>query len=515
MARDLLAPAAPARKQPRDLLADQPPAQEEGFLSNLGTRFKRAASQAFDPGNIVKDYNAAGDILRIGVDAASLGGADYMAGGNQAELTKQARERMGWGGTAADVVGGYVSPVALPKKIMAGGKIAKTAWNAGESGVQGIIDAYTHNPDASWGDLAKAGATSAGLSGVVSSIADPVASFFSRRKSRSAALEALPYKNADELEAAKKAKYDQVAKSGVVYQGADAQRLATEMDKLKFSKGYDKEAIQLRKEIKRDYLSGDITPEKLDEARKYIREKAPAKAASHGGGGGTHEQMVKTIDDFGQNTPVYRPPSGPGGAYTPAPDINPVQLEARKLAQQGFKLDLVNEAKRESQRAVAKSRGNPFGSSPEQADVAQFSKLSRNIDTGKRSMTPLENSLVKRLETGTPLRNLGMQAEPWSLGGKFGGKLAVGASALHMVPGTNVFTTPATIAGLSGAEILSRAGRKTTANQIQDLEAAILDPKGIGTSAAKADPAEVVAARVRLARLAAAGGRNITNRGER
>jgi hypothetical protein len=64
-------------------------------------------------------------------------------------------------------------------------------------------------------------------------------------------------------------------------------------------------------------------------------------------------------------------------------------------------------------------------------------------------------------------------------------------------------------------EILSRAGSKATKNQIEDLRAMILDPKGIGTRKARADPEAVRLAKDRLAKMAASGTRTAhRNRGE-
>ena len=108
---------------------------------------------------------AARDVGRVGLDAVTLGGADtladYMQGTDtEAMMTKAAKNRMGWAGTALETgaIAGAL-PTAVPKVVakVGGGPAVRTGTTALTGGVEGTTlgatNAYLHDEDPTTGGI--------------------------------------------------------------------------------------------------------------------------------------------------------------------------------------------------------------------------------------------------------------------------------------------------------------------------------------------------------------------------
>jgi hypothetical protein len=435
---------------------------------------------------------------KVGADAISLGGLNYatdkLRGDDQAsKATQEAADRLGALGTATSIGAGALTPTGVPQTL---GRGLQIGGHALSGGVQSIIDAYTHG-ERDLTDLAIAGGTGSGISGVASGVGDVFSSLWGGKKARDAARADQTYKDAAELEAGKKAKYKEVDDANVFYKGRDARKLAAELRNIPLTSGYDKKAIKLRDEIIADYLRGDVSPAKLDKARQQIREMSTGKKRSVA----TGEKMIAGMDKFADTSKLYKP--NVIGSIPAPDDVKHSLRMARDLHSRGERLGLVEQEVKRAERQGVAGRFNPFAPSPESATIKKFSKVAQDFEEGKSkgSFTKPEVAKIEKLEQGDFWRNLGGRAEPFSFRGKFGGPIMGLAATAGMIPGASQFVSAPVIAGAIGAETLSTLGQQRTKRQIEDLTSMIRDPAGKGIGGAKASPEEIAAAKEKLARL--------------
>jgi hypothetical protein len=422
-----------------------------------------------------------GDVARVGVDSFSLGGADYMAGGDARAQTDAARERLGpFGAFATEMAGGGLTPMfSIPQKF---GRAVGTVGHALQGGAQSVADAYMHG-DTDPMSLLKAAGTGTGATGALSAIADPVATWWSKRKARQGA------RSTDDVFASANQKYADVSASGGVYKNRDLRSLAAEIQNMKLTPGLDDRAIALRKRLLKDWRNKDITPEQFDDIRQWVRKKMKTvdpHVASTG------EDFVKNMDKFESTADVF------DAAGNPIPGVGATQKEARAEYSRGKRAETVEKAA----AVPLKSQGgyfNPYGGDVEEATRDKFGKLYEEATVkGGKGYSPAEIDKVKEMAMGTTMRNLGALGRamnPFKKGPEQMLKIAGSAATLGLAP---------TI-----ARVVQAAGEASTRNAAADLGHLIKDPTGKGI---QADPETIAKLKLMLAKTASAGARKM-NRG--
>lgn len=486
---------APAAKALADEIKRLRSVQSPGLMD----RAKSAYNTYLKPGvDELTDLSNASDMGRIMVDAASLGGADYMAGPEQKKLTDEARARVGPGAVLGDITGGVVSP-ALPVKATG---VVGAGLRAGQSGVQSTVDAYTHGERDPM-DLAKAFGTGSGASAALEGVAKPITNWIGRRKARSEAKGQQTYKSGEELGAAKKAKYKLVDDSKAFYPAKALRQLHAEFQNMGLNPQLDSKATALVDEMKRKWRGKDMTPKQLDEVRQDIRKTLGVDKREQG----VAQRMIAGMDKFTDRTPAH----DSRGVNTA---IDQTLKEARDLAAREARHGIVEQTAKDAARQSKAGRFNPFTPSPESADVKGFSTLEQKIEKGKvkSKFTDDEKAGINKIYEGDWIRDLGARAEPVSVRGKFGGPIALAGMGLNAIPGVGTAASMAAPVVMAGAEALSTLGQNRTKGQIEDLLALIRDPSGKGISR-DAKPEDIAKMRDMLSRMMGAGVR-ASNRGE-
>lgn len=431
--------------------------------------------------------------LRVAGDTASFGGTDWLRsklyGTTQEEerkTTEADAARLGPVGEVATRTGAAMAGpqvmAAAPAKLA---RPLRTVGHAVEGGVQSALDAYGHGQ--SWSDIGKAGVTGAGLTGVVSAIADPISSWLSRRQQRAKAIENQTYGNEAELGKAKSAEYGKVDKSGVVYSAGNLKNLGAELNRLDLVPGRDDKAIALIKERMKQWKGKDMSPSELDAMRQDFRNSLKATDIEKKQG----RDIVEAIDKFTAGTPPVKPlPGGVQGPRAPVPQINDTLENARALAAREFQHKTVRRTAEKAERNVTSGRMNPFAPSPESATVKEFSKLDEKIKTGKSptKFPPAVEAGIEQLYKGTPFRNFAGQAEKLSFSGK------------ELPRWAKIAAFPVT----GAAEVIQRLGKGATQREIEDLQALIRDPSGVGLKVSS-DPEYIAKIKDKLARMMTAG----------
>jgi hypothetical protein len=441
---------------------------------------------------------AADDVVRIGLDTASFGGADWLTGqlpgseGVEAERkrTALARERAGWSAPVLDVttaVAATPSLVArLPQAASWAGKGLRYGAGAIEGGLQTALSAFGHGEE-NPAELLRQGITGTGLSAAGQALGGKVGSWLERR--RAAASQA--FKKAGEVKDAATAKYKQVEASGAHYPMAETDTLLQNLDNALVEEtatpGLDDRAIAVVERLRKDWAGKPISPSELDKVRQWIDRKLIA-GNPRGPDAQLGYRLKKEIDGFATRSKPIDLVSG-----QPNPQAIANLEEARSLYARGSRSADVEKAAAKAKKQ-AKTTGSAItGGNIENTSRQQFEKLQTRIEEGRTGgWSRDELARIKQIAAGTVGRNVGR------LGGvisPFRGSIPLLAHAA-----TGGMFAPLGIAG----EVAAQLGRRATAREIEELAALVRDPGGKGLTA---DPAKVQQIRDLLARVMTGGQR--------
>ncbi len=274
-----------------------PPEVVQNTVKTQTERLRSAAPQGQaagprDPATVQSEFDAmpwyrqlpqaADDIVRLGLDGASFGYMDKLAGyldgtgaAPQRALTEEARTRAGLAGTVADIGGAILGP---GKVLKAGGVLPSLAkgvtgttgalGRAGLAGVEGagygVLSATGHDTDPIRGAVTGAafGAAGQALGEAASGAVDKVAGAFNKKPQ-------IP--TYDEIKAAKTAAYDAADNSGVIFTPDAMTKLRDTVTSKLADMGYDPAlqpgaATVLRR--LEDFQGQNVTVKGLDTLRK-------------------------------------------------------------------------------------------------------------------------------------------------------------------------------------------------------------------------------------------------------
>lgn len=361
-----------------------PPSPEQPWYSQLG--------------------QAADDIVRLGANAVTLGGADrlaaWMNGGTvqqEQALSNAASDRAGLAGTVAQV-GGTMLPagvlakgvgMAVPALSAAGGALGlggRTLSMGAQGAALGATEAALGEKDIA--DGAKYGALAGALGNVagegLSAGVRKVAGAFSKAPS-------VPTKDA--LEALKNQAYAAADNAGVIYAPAAVdrlnQRVATELTKIGFDPALQPGATVALKRIQ-DLTGQNVTLTGLDTVRKIASNGfVPGNKSNNA----AVSKIIDAIDDIMENPAAADVLTGNGAA------AGRTLTEARDYASRLAKLNKVEDAvSRADLRAASTGSGG-------NADNATRQNLRRILEN-PRGFKPDEREALETAVRGTPTQNI-------------------------------------------------------------------------------------------------------------
>ena len=443
-----------------------------------------AGNKPPDPLDELKNAaNVGSDVMRVGVDAAGLGSADYMAGGNQKQLTDEARARLGpVGGTLTDIGGGMLTPMGQVKNA---GRVGKALYNAGEGGVTNTINEWTHgNRDPM--SLGGAFLTGSGISGLASGAGDLWGSWRARRNAE----KAIP--TDEQIVQEGKDLRKKTKEGGAYYRGDDRRKLEAELTNMRFRRGLDDRAIGVRNHALESLRAGTLTPDQFDMIRQDIRRQSKTTTPWDRTGG---EKMIAGMDKWAKGTKVR---SRTGADLS---GLNDALLGARNK-------EMIAKQVEEIREAAPKRRGwaNIRGEGSSGPSVNRFEKMAqKNKERGGRGYSPEAQQKIEELARGSKLGDIGEVARRLS---PFRNLMTgVGTGIVASSGGMGLPLA----AVIGGTEVMSKVGRNATRNEVEELLALTKTGKGL-----QIDPEKANKARQLLARISASGTRAgyNANRGE-
>lgn len=414
-----------------------------------------------------KPIVAAGDTLQLFANGATMGFGDKAVAGARSlftdktyeqELadartkTQEARNRAGYAGTGAEVVGAVATPMKLAGKgaTLAGrfgtaamtgapGVLARTGLMAVEGGGYGALTAAGNDQDITTG--AGIGAVGGGLGNLageaISAGVSKVAGKFNPK---------VPQMGVDDLMAAKNAAYQQADQAGVVFTPSAMTRLRDDVTQEFAKKAYHpklqpKMAVVLE-ELDR-LTSQNVTLEGLDTARQIASDAFEA-------GNKKNNMLLSVVIDKIDNL-MASPRSGDilmGDHQAGAEALK----QARKFYHQARKLDTIN---------TFINKGELIGGSQKNQDIAGATQRQiRTILTNEgkaRGFTKPELEAARKAVMGT-----GTQRAAHAIGGLFPRDRL--SSAVHAVGGlgTAAVSGGATIPLQVGAMVAGYGAQKTS-----------------------------------------------------
>ncbi len=348
---------------------------------------------------------AADDTARIIANAATFGQADRLAGwmsgnGMQAEqqATQAARDRAGYAGTAAEVLGAVATPMAAARQgatLMgrfgtqamtgAGGLAARTGLAAAEGAAYGATDAALNG-----GNIGQGALTGAAFGTAGNVVGEGVQSLVNSRAARNLA------PSLDEINRLKENAYARAESAGVTYTPQAGARLQSDLVEALSDMGYDPAlqpgAAAVLSRIN-EIQGQNVTLKGMDTIRKVAQNGYKPGEKSNNA---AVAKIVDAIDDVITSPRAGDVLSGNGQAGAEA------IKEAREYARRAFKADRLQRLAED-----ALDRGAQYSvSGPENAVRTEFRQLSKAITSGReRGWSDAEKAVIRNLSRGTVTQN--------------------------------------------------------------------------------------------------------------
>lgn len=413
--------------------------------------------------------SAADDMARIAANAATFGYADKLAGyaggeGTEAERakTQAARERAGSAAYAGDIGGGLATGMGLSNAGLTAMRFVpqgakglaglgmRTGAMAADGAAYGALGAMGNDTDVTQGALLGAAAGGAGnvVGEGISKALGGVAGAFNKQP---------VLKSPEEIRAAKEAAYRASEDAGVILRPEVAQgikgKLTEDLAEFGYLPANQPRIAAVLNEI--DRIGGDnFTLKGLDQVRKQAGATFdPTNPSSNA----IASKISRRIDEALGRV-------GPEDVLTGDARVGVDKLlEARKLASQDAKLNVIQEAMQKAERNAA---GTGSGGNINNAIRQQF-KAILNSKSRSRGFTADEREAMEQIVRGTDTQDVL----------RLVGKLAPQGNGLMMaIQGAGVATNPAVAvpAAITGsiAKALADKGTKDSAGELARIIAA-------------------------------------------